>query len=99
MADAATYAEMIREMQTYSGVDPANMKFTPEDIERYRSGKFPWTNPNTDWVKSSFKNYSQTRSHNLAISGGSKAVNYFVSFGTQYDGGIFKNTSTSFNQV
>jgi TonB-linked SusC/RagA family outer membrane protein len=98
MADAPTYAEMIREMQTYSGVDPSNLKFTEEDVEKYRSGQFPWTNPNTDWVKSSFKDYSQTRSHNLAISGGDKAVSYFVSFGTQYDAGIFKNTSTSFNK-
>ncbi|HEX8676364.1 MAG TPA: SusC/RagA family TonB-linked outer membrane protein, partial [Segetibacter sp.] len=98
MADAATYASMIREMQTYSNVAESNMKFSPEDIEKYASGKYPWTNPNTNWVDASFKKFSQTSNHNVAISGGSKAVNYYVSFGAQSEGGIFKNSSTSFNR-
>ncbi|HKG68212.1 MAG TPA: SusC/RagA family TonB-linked outer membrane protein, partial [Segetibacter sp.] len=98
MADAATYASMIREMQTYSNVAESNMKFSAEDIEKYASGKYPWTNPNTDWVDASFKKFSQTSNHNVAISGGSKAVNYYVSFGAQSEGGIFKNSSTSFNR-
>lgn len=98
MADAPTYASMIREMQTYSGVDEANMKFTQEDIERYRSGAFPWTNPNTNWVKESFKQHSLSQNHHLSLSGGGKSVGYYVSFGKQFDGGIFKNTSTSFNR-
>jgi TonB-linked SusC/RagA family outer membrane protein len=98
MADAPTYAAMITEMQTYSGVNPANMKFTAEDIEKYKSGAFPWTHPNTLWVDESFKKYSQSRNHNVSINGGNKSVNYYVSFGTQYDGGIFKNSSTSFNR-
>jgi len=98
MADAATYAQMIREMQSYGGVDEANMKFSVVDIEKYRSGKYLWTHPNTDWIDASFNKFSQTRNHNVAITGGNKAVNYYVSFGTQYDGGIFKNSSTSFNR-
>lgn len=98
MADAATYSAMIREMQTYGGVAEANMKFSVDDIQKYRSGKFPWTNPNTDWIDASFKKFSQTSSHNVAISGGNKAVNYYVSFGSQNEGGIFKNSSTSFNR-
>lgn len=98
MADAATYASMVREMQTYSGVAESNMKFSAADIEKYASGKYPWTNPNTDWVNSSFNKYSQTSNHNVAMSGGSKAVNYYVSFGAQNEGGIFKKSSTSFNR-
>ncbi len=98
MADAASYASMIREMQIYGGVEEVNMKFSPQDIEKYGSGKYPWTHPNTDWVDASFKKYSQTSSHNVAISGGSKAINYYVSFGSQNEGGIFKNSSTSFNR-
>lgn len=98
MADAPTYAEMVREQQLYQGVDVANIKFTEEDIQRYRSGNFPWTHPNTDWIDASFKKFSQTRNHNIAVNGGNEKVNYYASFGTQYDGGIFKNSSTSFNR-
>lgn len=98
MASAAQYASMIREMQTYSGVDEANMKFSPEDIEKFGTGLFPWTHPKTDWVGSSFKKNSQTRNHNVSINGGTNAVNYYVSFGAQRDEGIFKNSSTEFNR-
>ncbi|MEP6596039.1 MAG: TonB-dependent receptor, partial [Ginsengibacter sp.] len=98
MADAASYAEMIREMQAYGGVAEANKKFSVEDVEKFRSGAYPWTHPNTDWIDASFKKYSLSSNHNVSLSGGNKAVNYYVSFGTQHDNGIFKNSSTSFNR-
>ncbi len=98
MADAVQYASMIDEMQSYAGVDPANRKFTADDIEKYRSGQFPWTHPNTHWVDQSFNKYTQSRTNNIAISGGSNAVNYYVSFAKQFDDGIFKNGSTNFER-
>ncbi len=98
MADAASYASMIREMQTYSGVAEPNMKFSEEDIEKYRSGDYPWTHPNTDWFDAALEKYSHTQSHNVSVNGGSNAVNYYVSFGTQQDDGIFKNNATTFNR-
>jgi TonB-linked SusC/RagA family outer membrane protein len=98
MADAATYASMIREAQTYEGINESNMKFTQNDIDRYKSGKFPWTNPNTNWVDASFNKYTLSRNHFVSLSGGGKAVDYYLSFGSQSDAGIFKNSSTSFNR-
>ncbi|MEO5890517.1 MAG: SusC/RagA family TonB-linked outer membrane protein, partial [Ferruginibacter sp.] len=98
MADAVTYAQMIREMQQYNGVAEANMKFSVADIEKYKSGASPWTHPNTDWLGTSFDKHSQTSSHYVSVNGGSKSVNYYISFGTQHDGGIFKNSSTSFSR-
>ncbi|RYF97558.1 MAG: TonB-dependent receptor, partial [Chitinophagaceae bacterium] len=98
MADAATYATMLRESQTYQGVDESNQKFSLNDIERYRSGSFPWTNPNTDWFDAALAKNSQTSNHNVSVSGGNRGVNYFMSFGTQHDDGIFKHSSTAFNR-
>lgn len=98
MADAATYAEMIREVQTYAGVDESQMKFSQDDIDKYRSGKYPWTHPNTNWFDAALAKWSQSRNHNASVSGSSKAVDYFVSFGTQHDEGIFKNSATNFNR-
>lgn len=98
MADAATYAAMIREMQTYNGVAEPNMKFSPEDIEKYRSGDYPWTHPNTDWFNAALADYSHTQSHYISVNGGGNAVNYYFSFGTQQDDGIFKNNATTFNR-
>ena len=98
MADAATYAEMIREVQTYNGVDEANMKFSIDDIQKYKSGQYPWTHPNTNWFDAALANFSQTRNHNIDLSGGNINLNYYVSFGALYQDGIFKNSSTEFNR-
>lgn len=98
MADAATYAQMLREMETYKGVAESNMSFSLEDIEKFKSGKYPWTHPNTNWWDATLKNNSQTRNHDFSVSGGTKMVNYFVSYGSQYADGLYKNSSTSFNR-
>lgn len=98
MADAATYAEMIREMQSYRNIDESNMMFSMDDIAKYKSGKYPWTHPNTDWFAEGFKNFSTTSNHNLSVSGGTQNVNYYGSFGSQSDNGIFKNSASSYKR-
>lgn len=98
MADAATYAQMLREMESYQGVDPANMTYSLEDIKKFKSGEYPWTHPNTDWWDVTLKDFSQTRHHNFSVNGGAKNVNYYVSFGSQYDDGLYKNSAKSFNR-
>ena len=89
MADAATYAQMLREMETHKGVAPSNMKFKPEDVEKFKSGQFPWTHPNTNWWDATLRKSSLTQHHNFSVSGGSKTVNYFISFGSQYADGLY----------
>jgi TonB-dependent starch-binding outer membrane protein SusC len=98
LADAATYAQMIRENQEYNGVAESNMLYSLEDIQKYKSGDFPWTHPNTNWYDAVLAKYSRTRHHNLSASGGNENVNYYLSFGYHYDGGIYKKSSTSFNR-
>lgn len=98
MCDASTYAEMIREMQTYRNVSESNMTFSLDDIEKYKSGKYPWTHPNTDWYAEVLKGNSTTRNHNFSVSGGTKAVTYYGSFGSQLDDGIYKNSATSYKR-
>ena len=98
MADAPTYAQMIRENQSYRGVDESNMRFSLEDIERFRSGEFPWTYPNTNWFDAALADYSTTQSHNLSAAGGGESVTYYASFGKEFADGIYKNSGTSYNR-
>ena len=98
LTSASTYAQMIRELQSYEGVDPSQMMFTEEDVEKFKSGKYPWTHPNKSWYDILLKKNSQTRNHNLSLTGSKGAINYYTSFGTQYDDGIFKNGSTQFRR-
>lgn len=96
MADAATYAEMINEVQQYAGVDPSQFKFSEDDIEKFRSGKYPWTHPNTNWFDAALAKTSKTSNENVSVSGSGKGTDYFISFGAQHDEGIFKNNATNF---
>jgi TonB-linked SusC/RagA family outer membrane protein len=98
LADAPTYAQMIRELQSYEGVDPSQMMFSAEDVDKFKSGQYPWTYPNTDWYGAVMKQTTQTRNHNLSLSGSKGAIDYYTSFGTQYNDGIFKNGSTEFRR-
>jgi len=98
MADAPTYARMVRELQTYRDVDEANMLYSEEDIAKYESGEYPWTHPNTDWFEEALKDYSTTRHHNFSVSGGTRNITYHGSLGTQFDDGIYTNSATSYKR-
>ncbi|MEX0883746.1 MAG: SusC/RagA family TonB-linked outer membrane protein, partial [Cyclobacteriaceae bacterium] len=98
MADAPTYAQMIREMQSYRGADEANMSFSLEDIEKYRAGNLPWTHPNTDWFDAGLADYSRNRSHNFSVTGGGESISYYGALGKQSDGGIYTNSANSFDR-
>ncbi|MDT7828267.1 TonB-dependent receptor [Pricia sp. S334] len=96
MADAATYAQMINELYAYDGIEP---KYSEEDILRYRDGSDPWKYPNTDWYDETMKSEALMQTSSLELRGGSESLKYFVSVGTRYQDGIYKNSATSYNQT
>ena len=65
-------------------------KFTPEQIEAYRTGSDPIMYPNKDWAKEIFNDVFVQSKNNINISGGSENVKYFVSMGYLYQNGIIK---------
>ncbi|MBA4140390.1 MAG: TonB-dependent receptor [Segetibacter sp.] len=69
--------------------------FTDDDIRIYKEGTGdPLLYPNTNWFTAVTRpNWLRTQ-HNLNISGGSKAVKYFVSLGYLWEDGGFKNFKT-----
>ncbi len=95
VTDAGTYAEMINEINLYRDRDA---KYSPEDIQKYRDGSEPWTHPNTDWYGETFKTWTPQQYGNVSISGGTKAMRYYVSLGANYQDGIYKNSATNFSQ-
>jgi len=98
MTDAATYATMIREVQSYRGISEENMAYSAEDVEKFKSGNYPWTHPNTDWFSAVIKDYSKSDHYTFRVSGGSKDVKYYGGFGAQKDDGIYKSGSSSHNR-
>ncbi|AYL99303.1 SusC/RagA family TonB-linked outer membrane protein [Mucilaginibacter celer] len=99
MADAATYAQIMNEISYDS--NPAgglNQSYTAEQIQKFRDGSDPLNYPNTDWEKQTLKSYALQNQHSLSIAGGNDDVKYFVSLGTLYQDGIYKNGATKYHQ-
>lgn len=99
MADAATYAQLMNEvaLDANSG-GGANQTYSEAQIQKFRDGSDPINFPNTDWLKTTLKSRALQNQHSLSIAGGSDDVTYFVSLGTLYQDGIYKNGATKYNQ-
>ncbi len=98
MADAPTYAQLIRETQIYRDVSEENMTYSLEDVEKYKSGQYPWTHPNSDYFDETLKNYSVSSNYNLSVRGGANKVNYYISLGVTSDNGLYKANSSEYDR-
>jgi TonB-linked SusC/RagA family outer membrane protein len=99
MADAATYAQIMNEINYDS--NPAgglNQSYTADQIEKFRNGSDPLLYPNTDWIDQTLKKTALQSQHSLSVNGGSEDVKYYVSLGTISQDGIYKNGVTKYNQ-
>ena len=96
MCDAGTYAQMLREMEGYKNINESNMIYSADDVEKFKSGDYPWTHPNTDWFDVCLNHYSTRYSHDFSVDGGNDKITYYGSFGSQSEGGINKNSAFSY---
>lgn len=96
VADAATYATMLNEIDEYRNRAP---RYSAEDIQKYRDGSSPWTHPNTDWYGAVIKPVSLQDMATLSLSGGTNdGVTYYVSLGKMFEDGVYKNSGTKYKQ-
>lgn len=96
VADAATYATMMNEIDEYRGNTP---RYSAADIQKYRDGSDPWRYPNTDWYGAVIKPVSMQDMATLSLSGGTNdGVKYYVSVGSLSEDGIYKNSGTKYRQ-
>ena len=99
MADAATYAQIVNEINYY--VSPAgglNQVYSAGQIQKFKDGSDPLNYPNTNWEKEGLKSVTMQNQQDLSVTGGSEDVKYFVSAGTLYQDGIYKNGATKYHQ-
>jgi TonB-linked SusC/RagA family outer membrane protein len=95
VTNAAEYAEMLSEYQTYQG---KARRYSDTDIELFRSGVDPWEHPDTDWYDELIEKWTNTTRHNVTLDGGANGMNYYVSFGYKTDDAIYKASSTKYKQ-
>lgn len=96
MADAATYAQLINEVDIYNNQVP---RYSEEKIQKYKDGSNIWEYPNTDWFAEAFKHFAPQTHANFSVRGGSESMKYYVSIGTNYQDAIYKNSATHYSQA
>lgn len=99
MANAATYAAILNEIEYYN--NPAgglNQIYTEDEIATFADGSDPLNYPNTDWAEATLKKVALQSQHNLSITGGTEDVRYFASLGALAQDGLYKKGITKFEQ-
>jgi TonB-linked SusC/RagA family outer membrane protein len=114
MADAATYATMLNEINFYRSVDAANWVsswdaytkgtlatkpiYTEAQIQKFKDGSDPWNYPNTDWFEEVLRPWSGQNYLNVSLNGGSPTMRYFVSLSGRTQDGYYHHSGTKYNQ-
>ena len=95
MADAGLYT---RAYNAELAITKRKPIYTDAEIAAYEDGSDPINYPNTNWSKEVFKPVSAQHKYGVSINGGGQRVAYFVQLNGQMQDGIYKNSSTNFNQ-
>ena len=64
--------------------------YSPEQMERFRTGDGEFYK-STDWLDAVTRKTAPVTAHNFSVKGGTKTVNYFVSFGVQDQQSYFRS--------
>lgn len=83
------FAELYNE--AFASENNGELKYTPEEIEMYRTGADPDLYPDVDWMDALFKKLSFNERVSANVSGGGSIARYFVSASFYNEGSIFKN--------
>ncbi|MCG8305860.1 MAG: TonB-dependent receptor [Cytophagales bacterium] len=96
--NARDYAQALNEIDLYHYKLPEG-RYSEEDLRKFADGSDPWRYPNTDWYGETIKPWSPQGNANISLSGGNAdGVTYFVSAGTTWEDGYFKNSAVGYNQ-
>lgn len=99
MADAAAYATIANEIAYYNNpTGGMNQQYSADQIQKFANGSDPLNYPNTDWAKTTLKSTTHQNQANVSVTGGSDNVRYFVSLGSLYQDGLYKNGATKYKQ-
>lgn len=99
MADAATYATIMNEIAYYNNqAGGMNQQYSAAEIQKFANSSDLLNYPNTDWQKISLKSTALQNQANVSVTGGTDNVKYFVSAGSLYQDGLYKNGATNYHQ-
>lgn len=87
------YATLYNEAQLNDGVDPSDLAYSDEDIQKYKDHSDPYTHPDVDWNKERLRENVPIQRHSISMTGGSTSIRYFASFGILDQDGVIPNNN------
>lgn len=84
MVNSAQFAEL------YNEATGTNY-YTPDVIEKYRTGTDPDLYPDVNWIKSLYNDFASNTRLNMNMSGGGSIARYYIAGSLYSEGSIFKN--------
>lgn len=91
--NAQTYANAMNE--AYDNDKMGYHRYTPEEVEAFGNGKYPYLYPNVDWVNETFRNHSVTSMLDATFTGGTEKFKYYALLDLQYNNGFVKNANAT----
>lgn len=73
--------------------DGLALPYSDEDLRKYQDGSDPEFHPNTDWEALTLNNFAPQQKHNLNITGGTEAHNFYMSVGLIDQNSLYKNNN------
>lgn len=92
LADAYTYGSALNEALMNDG---RAVRYSQEELEAFRSGKYPYLYPNVDWWGETFRDVSASDIATLTFRGGSTRMRYFTMLNLQNDNGFIDQANTN----
>ena len=92
MADAYTYALAMNEALANDG---RTARYSANELEAFRTGKYPYLYPNVDWKDEVFRDRGTTDIATLTFRGGTQRMRYFTMLNLQNNRGFIKNANAN----
>lgn len=93
--DALTRMQLINERDLRNSYLSPNFTYSDDQMEEYRNG----TLKSTDWYDATLRNSAPQQTHNLSVSGGGEAINYYFNLGYSTQEGFFKSNSLNYKKA
>ena len=90
-ADAYTYARYLNEALRMDGLPE---EYNERELEAFRTGKYPYSYPDVDWMDEVYKKAASNHRVALTFNGGSRRFRYFSAVDYMYDDALYRVRST-----
>lgn len=93
LLNSGDYAELYNIAMVSDGKDIANGLFkTPEIVDYYKNGTYPYLFPNVDWYSEVLQPNAASQDYTVTFNGGNNSAKYFVALGYADYNGLYANT-------